>query len=90
MRIRFIQLAREAVRAKARTRFGVGVRSDVRRFRWRFAGRRGRARPGLLVLRAPRLGRYTLSRIRRGVGNHTEPPKLSVPAAKTFAPWEVS
>ena len=60
VRIRFIQLARETVRAKARTRFGVGVRSDVRRFRWRFAGRRGRARPGLLVLRAPRPGRYTL------------------------------
>ena len=60
MRIRFIQLARENVRATARARFGVGVRSDVRRFRWRFAGRRGRARPGLLVLRAPRPGRYTL------------------------------
>ena len=45
VRIRFIQLARETVRAKARTRFGVGVRSDVRRFRWRFAGRRGGRAP---------------------------------------------
>lgn len=60
VQIRFVELARGAIRARARTRFGVGVRTDARRFSWRFAGRSGRARPGLLVLRAPRPGRYTL------------------------------
>lgn len=61
VRVRFVELARDAVLARARTRFGVGVRSDARRVRWRFVGRSGRARPGLLVLRAPRQpGRYTL------------------------------
>lgn len=60
VRIRFVELARETIVARARTRFGVRVRSDARRFTWRFAGRSGRGRPGLLVLRAPRAGRYTL------------------------------
>lgn len=60
VRIRFVELARETIEARARTRFGVRVRSDAPRFTWLFAGRSGRGRPGLLVLRAPRAGRYTL------------------------------
>jgi hypothetical protein len=60
VRVRFVELARTSIAAVARTRFGVGVRSDARRITWRFAGRSGRTRPGLLVLRAPRAGRYTL------------------------------
>ena len=56
----YIALGRSLVRAKARTRFGVRVTSDATRFRWRFAGGKGVAGPGLLVLRAPRAGRYTL------------------------------
>jgi hypothetical protein len=42
-------------------RFGVGVISDARSVRWRFAGGTGTAEPGVLVLRAPRRpGRYRL------------------------------
>jgi hypothetical protein len=59
--IRYVELARPLVRARARTRFGIRVRTDATAFRWRFAGGTGVARPGLLVLRAPRRpGRYTL------------------------------
>lgn len=56
----YIALGRSTIRAKARTRFGVRVTTDAARFSWRFAGRTGSSRPGLLVLRAPRAGRYTL------------------------------
>ena len=59
--IRFVELGRTVVRAKALTRFGVRVLSDARTVKWRFARANGTARPGLLVLRAPRKpGRYTL------------------------------
>ncbi len=59
--IRYVELARDVVRARAGTRFGVGVLSDARTVRWRFAGRTGTRSAGLLVLRAPRKpGRYTL------------------------------
>ena len=61
VRIRYIELARPTIRARARTRFGVRVTTDAARFTWRFAGATGRARPGLLVLRAPRkAGSYRL------------------------------
>src|SRR6187551_563256 len=58
--IRYIELVRDAIRVAARTRFGVGVMTDAPTFRWRFAGRTGVGKPGLLVLRAPREGRYLL------------------------------
>lgn len=59
--IAYVTLGRETIRARARTRFGVRVTTDAARVSWRFAGGRGRAEPGLLVLRAPRKpGRYTL------------------------------
>jgi hypothetical protein len=59
--ISYVTLGRETIRAKARTRFGVRVTTDAARFSWRFAGAKGRARPGLLVLRAPRkAGSYRL------------------------------
>jgi hypothetical protein len=59
--IRYISLARRAISVRARTRFGIRVSTDARSFRWRFAGGSGVARPGLLVLRAPRkAGRYVL------------------------------
>jgi hypothetical protein len=60
VQIAYIDLGRQTVRARARTRFGIRVTTDARSFRWRFAGGTGTARPGLLVLRAPRAGRYTL------------------------------
>jgi hypothetical protein len=60
LRVRYIELARDVIRAKARTRFGVGVDTDARRYGWRFAGRSGRSGARLLVLRAPGPGRYRL------------------------------
>jgi hypothetical protein len=56
----YIALGRSLVRAKARTRFGIRVSTDASRFTWRFAGGHGTGQQGLLVLRAPRAGRYTL------------------------------
>ncbi len=53
VRIRYVELARDVIRATASTRFGVGVSSDARRIRWRLGRRGGSAEPGLLVLRAP-------------------------------------
>jgi hypothetical protein len=58
--IRYIELGRTMIRATARTRFGVRVTTDASSYRWRFAGRTGVGKPGLLVLRAPRAGRYLL------------------------------
>jgi hypothetical protein len=61
VRVRFIELARQTIRVPQGARFGVRVRTDARRFRWRLGGRRGRAGPGQLVLRAPqRPGRFYL------------------------------
>jgi hypothetical protein len=61
VRIRFIELARDRIEARAGTRFGVRVSTDLRRFRWSLGARRGRAAPGLLRLRAPQeAGRYRL------------------------------
>jgi hypothetical protein len=59
VRLRYVELARPVVRAKARTRFGVGVSADGA-VRWSLHGKRGLARPGLLVLKAPKPGRYPL------------------------------
>ena len=60
VRVRYVELARHVIQAKAGTRFGVRVSAD-RRVHWRLGIRRGTAAPGLLVLRAPaRPGRYTL------------------------------
>lgn len=58
--IRYIELTRTTIPVLAQTRFGVGVTTDASSFRWRFAGRTGVGKPGLLVLRAPRAGRYLL------------------------------
>ena len=61
VRIRFVELARRVLRVEAGFRFGVGVEADAGSVAWRLGARRGRVRPGLLVLRAPqRPGRYTL------------------------------
>ena len=59
--IRYVELARSLVVVPPRVRFGIGVRTDARVYRWRFAGRTGLGRGPLLVLRAPAdPGRYTL------------------------------
>ena len=52
VRIRYVELARTAIRATAGTRFGVRVSAD-RPVRWQLGVRAGTAKPGLLVLRAP-------------------------------------
>ena len=58
--ISYIELARTTIPVVSETRFGVRVISDASAFRWRFAGRTGVGKPGLLVLQAPRAGRYLL------------------------------
>jgi hypothetical protein len=60
VRIRYIQLARNVVRARAGLRFGVGVSTDSPNYRYRFAGRKGVGGGRVLVLRAPEEGRYRL------------------------------
>jgi len=61
VRVRFVELARRTIRVPQRAGFGLRVRTDARRFRWRLGARRGSARAGLLVLRAPRrAGRFYL------------------------------
>lgn len=60
VRVRYVELARETIRATARTRFGIRVDTDARSYLWLFAGRTGRSSARLLVLRAPRAGRYRL------------------------------
>ena len=68
VRVRYVELARPRIEAKAGTRFGVRVSADAR-VRWRLGARRGTAAPGLIVLRAPaKAGRY---RLVVGVGDHS-------------------
>lgn len=66
---RYVEVARKRVRARAGLRFGVRVDADTE-VRWRLNGRTGLAKPGLLVLRAPREpGRY---RLVVSVGGHSD------------------
>jgi hypothetical protein len=61
VRIRFVTVGPHVLRAKAGARIGFRVRTDARRFTWRFGKRHGSSRPGLLVLRTPSApGRYRL------------------------------
>jgi flagellar hook capping protein FlgD len=58
--LRYVTVARDRIEARAGSRFGVGVSADAP-VQWRLGARRGTAKPGLLVVRAPRRpGRYTL------------------------------
>lgn len=58
--IRYVELARSAIRVKAGARFGVRVSADAN-VRWKLGRRSGTAKPGVLVLRAPATrGRYSL------------------------------
>jgi hypothetical protein len=61
VRVRYIELARNVVRARAGFRFGVGVSTDAPNYRYRFAGRRGVGGGRFLRIRAPEEeGRYRL------------------------------
>jgi len=61
VRVRYLELGLDTIRARAGTRFGVRVHTDVRSYNWLFARGRGRSSAHYLVLRAPRKpGRYRL------------------------------
>jgi FlgD Ig-like domain len=61
VRVRYVELGRDTIRARAGTRFGVRVRTDARNYRWLFARGRGTSSARYLVLRAPvDPGRYRL------------------------------
>jgi hypothetical protein len=61
VRVRYIELARNVIRARAGFRFGVGVSTDAPNYRYRFAGRRGIGGGRFLRIRAPEEeGRYRL------------------------------
>jgi hypothetical protein len=61
VRIRYIEVRPHVLHALVGTRIGFRVVADVKRVDWRFAGRRGTSRPGLLVVRALRAGRFHLT-----------------------------
>lgn len=61
VRVRYIELARNVIRARAGFRFGVGVSTDAPNYRYRFAGRRGVGGGRFLRIRAPEEeGRFRL------------------------------
>jgi hypothetical protein len=64
-RIRFVGLSRVLIRTRARATFGVRILSDAATVHWRFLSKTGVVKagvvkPGRLVLRAGRPGRYRL------------------------------
>jgi hypothetical protein len=60
VRIRFVSVRPHVAHVASGARFGFRVRTDARQFRWRLGHAGGVSRPGTLVLRAPRPGRYVL------------------------------
>lgn len=61
VRIRYVDIAAEVIRARPRAGFSVRVSTDARRYAWRLGRRRGSARVRILKLRAPAVpGRYPL------------------------------
>ena len=61
VRIRYVDIAAEVIRARPRAGFSVRVSTDARRYAWRLGRRRGSARVRILRLRAPAdPGRYPL------------------------------
>lgn len=70
VRIRYVELGLDTIRARAGTRFGVRVHTDARSYTWLFARGRGRSSARYLVLRAPRkAGSYRLFVGARGRGD---------------------
>jgi hypothetical protein len=70
VRVRYLELALDTIRAKAGTRFGVRVRTDARHYNWLFARGRGRSSVRYLVLRAPQKpGLYRIFVATRGRGD---------------------
>jgi FlgD Ig-like domain len=58
VRIRYVEVRPHVLRPLAGAKIGFRVIADARRIHWRFGKRRGKSRPGLLLLRAPKAGRY--------------------------------
>jgi hypothetical protein len=74
--IRYVTLARKLVSVGPGERFYLRVSADARRLDYRFAGRRGHARPGTIVLRAPaKTGTY---RLVVSTGDHAAAAKVKV------------
>lgn len=74
--IRYITLGRTLVSIGPRERFYIRVSADAKRVEWRFAGRVGTAKPGTLVLRAPkRVGVYRLYVV---AGEHAASARVKV------------
>lgn len=70
VRVRYVELGLDTIRARAGTRFGVRVHTDARSYTWLFARGRGRSSARYLVLRAPRkAGGYRLFVGARGRGD---------------------
>jgi hypothetical protein len=62
VRLRFIELVRRQIGVPPGVRFGVGVSTDVERYRWRLGARTGSSSSRTLTLLSPALpGRYTLT-----------------------------
>jgi flagellar hook capping protein FlgD len=61
VRIRYVNIAAEVIRARPRAGFSIQVSTDAKRYRWRLGRREGSARVRILRLRAPAApGRYAL------------------------------
>ncbi|HEX7255426.1 MAG TPA: FlgD immunoglobulin-like domain containing protein [Gaiellaceae bacterium] len=61
VRIRYVDIAAEVIRARPRAGFSVRISTDARRYSWRLGRRTGSARVRILRLRAPATpGRYAL------------------------------
>jgi FlgD Ig-like domain len=60
VRIRYIDVRPHVLRPLAGAKIGFRVIADARRIHWRLGSKRGTTGPGLLLLRAPKAGRYRL------------------------------
>jgi FlgD Ig-like domain len=60
VRIRYVEIRPHVLRPLAGAKIGFRVIADARRVHWRFGARHGTTGPGLLLLRAPKAGRYHL------------------------------
>jgi flagellar hook capping protein FlgD len=53
VRVRYVEFLRDTVQAVAGRRFGIGVSTDAKSYKWIFDGRKGTGRSSRLTLRAP-------------------------------------
>jgi FlgD Ig-like domain len=60
VRIRYVEIRPHVLHALAGTRIGFRVIAEARRVDWHFGNSGGTTRPGLLILRPPKAGRYRL------------------------------